>query len=218
MIAGSPWPTGWVDWRPPEEWGPLGLPRDWHVVRGRRRRAPRGAERRPLLVPVPGACRQDTPSCPRRTSRPARSPDFPPASGRRGRAAPVGRQSAWEGNGVLMLQRPGEAHAIWVFWFGEEREFHGWYVNLQEPFRRTRAAATTRRLELDISMPVDGRGSGRTPSSRRARRRGRFTPEQADCWREEGRRVGRAARCRRAAGGTTAGQPGGHRRAGTVWG
>jgi hypothetical protein len=32
VIEASPWPTGWEDWRPPEQWGPLGLPRDWHVV------------------------------------------------------------------------------------------------------------------------------------------------------------------------------------------
>jgi hypothetical protein len=32
VIAAAPWPTGWEDWRPPREWGPLGLPRDWHVV------------------------------------------------------------------------------------------------------------------------------------------------------------------------------------------
>lgn len=32
VVAESPWPTGWEDWRPPESWGPLGLPRDWHVV------------------------------------------------------------------------------------------------------------------------------------------------------------------------------------------
>lgn len=32
VIAASPWPTGWEDWRPPADWGPLGLPRDWHVV------------------------------------------------------------------------------------------------------------------------------------------------------------------------------------------
>ncbi len=31
-IAAAPWPTGWEDWRPPASWGPLGLPRDWHVV------------------------------------------------------------------------------------------------------------------------------------------------------------------------------------------
>jgi len=32
VIAEAPWPTGWEEWRPPESWGPLGLPRDWHVV------------------------------------------------------------------------------------------------------------------------------------------------------------------------------------------
>ena len=32
VIAAKPWPTGWEDWRPPPEWGPLPLPEDWHVV------------------------------------------------------------------------------------------------------------------------------------------------------------------------------------------
>ena len=32
VVAAAPWPTGWEDWRPPSAWGPLGLPRDWHVV------------------------------------------------------------------------------------------------------------------------------------------------------------------------------------------
>jgi hypothetical protein len=32
VIDEAPWPTGWEDWRPPASWGPLGLPRDWHVV------------------------------------------------------------------------------------------------------------------------------------------------------------------------------------------
>ena len=32
VIDARPWPTGWEEWRPPEHWGPLGLPRDWHVV------------------------------------------------------------------------------------------------------------------------------------------------------------------------------------------
>jgi hypothetical protein len=31
-IAERPWPTGWEDWRPPDGWGPLDLPADWHVV------------------------------------------------------------------------------------------------------------------------------------------------------------------------------------------
>jgi predicted RNA-binding protein associated with RNAse of E/G family len=32
VIAERPWPTGWENWRPPEEWKPLPLPEDWHVV------------------------------------------------------------------------------------------------------------------------------------------------------------------------------------------
>jgi hypothetical protein len=32
VLAAPPWPTGWEEWRPPADWGPLGLPRDWHVV------------------------------------------------------------------------------------------------------------------------------------------------------------------------------------------
>jgi hypothetical protein len=32
VIAARPWPTGWEDWRPPRDWGPLALPEDWHVV------------------------------------------------------------------------------------------------------------------------------------------------------------------------------------------
>jgi len=32
VLAAAPWPTGWENWRPPAAWGPLGLPRDWHVV------------------------------------------------------------------------------------------------------------------------------------------------------------------------------------------
>ena len=31
-LAEAPWPTGWEDWRPPADWGPLPLPEDWHVV------------------------------------------------------------------------------------------------------------------------------------------------------------------------------------------
>jgi hypothetical protein len=63
---------------------------------------------------------------------------------------PWSHRDRWEGHGVLQLQRPGEMHAVWVFWHGPEREFRGWYVNLQEPFRRTRLGLDTQDLELRI--------------------------------------------------------------------
>lgn len=32
VVEAAPWPTGWEDWRPPSDWGPLPLPEEWHVV------------------------------------------------------------------------------------------------------------------------------------------------------------------------------------------
>ena len=77
-----------------------------------------------------------------------------------------------------MLQRPGDAYAIWHFWHGPEREFRGWYVNLQEPFRRTAQGYDTQDLELDIWVParralgVEGRRAPRRAGAGRALRRG----------------------------------------------
>ena len=69
---------------------------------------------------------------------------------------PWSTRSRWEGHGVLQLQQPGEMDAVWVFWHGPEREFRGWYVNLQEPFRRTRLGFDTQDLELDLIVELDG--------------------------------------------------------------
>ncbi len=68
---------------------------------------------------------------------------------------PWERQGAWKGHGVLMLQRPDERYAVWHFWDGDERLFAGWYVNLQEPFRRTPIGFDTHDLELDVWIPAD---------------------------------------------------------------
>jgi hypothetical protein len=90
-----------------------------------------------------------------------------------------GRQR-WQGQGLLMLQRPGDAYAIWLFWHGPEREFRGWYVNLQEPFRRTAAGYDTQDLELDIWVPLDGPWQWKDDELLDQRvREGRFTAGQA---------------------------------------
>jgi len=78
--------------------------------------------------------------------------DWPTANG----LHPWHGKERWRGHGVLMLQRPGESYAIWVFWHGKERTFSGWYVNLQEPFRRTGLGYDTQDLELDIWLPAAG--------------------------------------------------------------
>jgi predicted RNA-binding protein associated with RNAse of E/G family len=43
-----------------------------------------------------------------------------------------------------------------VFWFGDQREFRGWYVNLAEPIRRTERGFDTQDHELDVWIRPDG--------------------------------------------------------------
>jgi hypothetical protein len=92
---------------------------------------------------------------------------------------PWSPKRAWEGNGVLALHRPDDWYAIWVFWHGDEREFAGWYVNFQEPYRRREHGFDTADLELDIWVPRDGpwRWKDRGQFEENART-GRYTDEQ----------------------------------------
>ena len=111
---------------------------------------------------------------------------FPTPDGRH----PWHGRGCWQGHGVLMLQRPGEAHAVWVFWEGPEREFTGWYVNLQEPFRRTARGYDTQDLELDIWLPAEGGWEWKDADVLEQRiAEGRYTPEQVEATWAEGHRV-----------------------------
>lgn len=56
----------------------------------------------------------------------------------------------WQGHGTLMLRRPGDRYSIWAFWQGEEREFGCWYVNFEQPYRRSRIGIDTLDHELDL--------------------------------------------------------------------
>ena len=112
--------------------------------------------------------------------------DWPTPDGRH----PWSARGTWAGQGVLMLVRPDDPYAVWHFWEGEERRFTGWYVNLQEPFRRTSFGYDTQDLELDIWIPADGpwRWKDEHLVDQRVRE-GRFTTAQAEAARTEGRRV-----------------------------
>jgi hypothetical protein len=103
---------------------------------------------------------------------------------------PWSPKERWEGHGVLQLQRPGESHAVWVLWHGPERELGVWYINLQEPFRRTERGFDTQDLELDIVVRRDG--SWRYKDDERLEEwveRGRWTAEEVAAIRREGARV-----------------------------
>lgn len=62
----------------------------------------------------------------------------------------------WRGHGVLQILSAVESVSTWVFWAGEERHLDAWYINLQEPFRRTPDGIETQDLELDFVVAPDG--------------------------------------------------------------
>jgi len=70
--------------------------------------------------------------------------DFP------GGRHPWADRSHWQGHGTLMLRRPEDRYSIWTFWHGPGRSFWGWYVNFEEPYRRSAIGIDTLDHELDL--------------------------------------------------------------------
>jgi len=61
--------------------------------------------------------------------------------------------SVWDVSNLWLL-REGDWHAVWVSYL-ETGEHWGWYVNLQEPFRRSERGIQTMDLMLDILVDAD---------------------------------------------------------------
>ena len=94
----------------------------------------------------------------------------------------------WEGNGVLMLTPAGAGYSFWAVW-DERWRFEGWYVNVQEPLRRTELGFDTADNVLDVVIEPDLL-SWRWKDEHElevAVRVGRFTPDEAKAVREEAR-------------------------------
>lgn len=62
----------------------------------------------------------------------------------------------WDGHGTLMVQRPGDDHAVWHLWTGPDRDLACWYVNLQADVARTAIGYDTQDFELDLVVFLDG--------------------------------------------------------------
>lgn len=56
---------------------------------------------------------------------------------------------------MLRLMFPGAAHSVWCFWEGDGRHFARYYVNMEEPFRRTAIGVDTNDHALDIVVEPD---------------------------------------------------------------
>ena len=63
--------------------------------------------------------------------------------------------ATWTMGRMLHLTTPGAAHAIHLWWLPPDWRFGGWYVNLQEPIRRTPLCFDYMDQMLDIVIEPD---------------------------------------------------------------
>lgn len=98
--------------------------------------------------------------------------------------------ATWTGARMLHLMAPGEAHAIHLWWLAPDWHFGGWYVNLQDPMRRTPLGFDYMDHMLDIVIEPDLSWRWKDEAELdEAVSTGLVTPAWADEVRREGERV-----------------------------
>jgi predicted RNA-binding protein associated with RNAse of E/G family len=92
-------------------------------------------------------------------------------------------------NHVLTLTVPDTAHSVWLFWT-PEWDFRFWYVNLQEPIRRTPRGILVQDQVLDIIVNPDRTWRWKDEDEFRALgESGFFTDEESASIRAEGEKM-----------------------------
>jgi predicted RNA-binding protein associated with RNAse of E/G family len=92
---------------------------------------------------------------------------------------------------TLRLMYPDRWYSIWLTW--DDEAFQGYYVNFEEPFRRTPIGFDTNDHQLDIVVSPDRRWSWKDEDVVAERMRdGSFSHELVDAMHDQGREVVRA--------------------------
>ncbi len=95
----------------------------------------------------------------------------------------------WREHHVLWLAPHGEPYSLNLFW-GPSWDFRGWYVQLQDPLRRSRLGFDTRDHALDVTVEPDGTWAWKDEDElARAVELRLFCDEEAAAIRAAGRRV-----------------------------
>lgn len=95
----------------------------------------------------------------------------------------------WHGGGTLILAPRLAANTVWHFW-DQDGRFACWYVNLQEPLRRTALGFDTMDQALDLIAYPDGSWEWKDEHELAEQvELGCFTAEEAAAIRSEGERV-----------------------------
>ena len=99
-------------------------------------------------------------------------------------------EDEWRGAHRLVVTRPGQAHAVFLRWSAAAWEFNGWYVNLQQPLKRTGSGFTTEDHFLDVVVTPDRTWQWKDEDElEEAVAVGRVSQGEADAIRREGERV-----------------------------
>lgn len=99
--------------------------------------------------------------------------------------------SVWRTYDALILYRPGDAHSVWRFQRAEDQVLTMWYVNLEDPWRRTAQGFDSRDHGLDVVVRPD-RSSWSFKDEDEvewSRERGIVTPSEVAAYRAEGERA-----------------------------
>jgi predicted RNA-binding protein associated with RNAse of E/G family len=96
----------------------------------------------------------------------------------------------WARYDVLQIVPAGAAHAVWASW-APDGTFHGWYVNMQEPLRRTAIGFDYFDQALDVVASADRTAWHWKDEDELAEgvARGVWSDEEGRAIREEGERV-----------------------------
>jgi hypothetical protein len=106
--------------------------------------------------------------------------------------------ATWRGSHRLVVTSRGQAHAVFLSWGSPGWIFRGWYVNLQEPLRRSDRGFETRDQFLDIRVAPDRSWEWKDEDELDlAIELGRLTRAQAEAIRREGESVIPAIEARR---------------------
>ncbi len=101
------------------------------------------------------------------------------------------RDQTWDAYRILSFSWPDRAHGVLLYFDAEDR-LAGWYVNLEEPLRRTPIGFDTTDLVLDLEVRPDRSWSWKDEDElAECLRRSLFTPEEAARIRAEGERAAR---------------------------
>ena len=97
----------------------------------------------------------------------------------------------WQYTDVLHLITPGAAHALWVMWDTGHVMLRCWYINLQEPIRRTPIGFDTMDHVFDVVVSPDQSDWRWKDEEQLARGRciGLYTDEEARAIRAEAERA-----------------------------